>query len=260
LCSVARIGSLSGDLSGIVLASGKALMAQGTSVRQHFEEPSYSTGSTSTTGGPVTALSPFPYGVDNAAMSYFRSMRFTMSSYAGLFEHHLYATLELLMTTSEISSIDSVEDSDWWAGTDFSRLCNPEGLRQFMGAYDYLFGCPDSDEEDYDPSHECFHMEGEKIVLGDATPVGQGANTPLQQALPTGPPRELAAMSTPVGSWRAELEQLCELKAKISEDCQQLVHLQATLEQERSGRGDGGAAWHRARDVNCCINNDEGGD
>jgi hypothetical protein len=38
------------------------------------------------------------------------------------------------------------------------------------------------------------------------------------------------------------------------------VHLWATLEQGHSGRGDGGAARHKARNVNRRINNDEGGD
>jgi hypothetical protein len=38
------------------------------------------------------------------------------------------------------------------------------------------------------------------------------------------------------------------------------VHLRATLEQERSGRGDGGVAQRRARDVYRRINNDERGD
>jgi hypothetical protein len=63
----------------------------------------------------------------------------------------------------------------------------------------------------------------------------------------------------PEGSRRAELEQLRELEAKIDEDRQQLVHLQATLEQERSGRGDDGAARCRAHDVYRRINDDEGG-
>jgi hypothetical protein len=110
-----------------------------------------------------------------------------MSSYAGLPEHHLCATLELLATTSETSSADSTEDSDRWVGADFSRLRDPKGLRHFMGAYNYLFGCPDSDEEDYDPSRECFHVKVEEIALEDATPVGQGIHTLLQQALPMGP-------------------------------------------------------------------------
>jgi hypothetical protein len=84
----------------------------------------------------------------------------------------------LLATTSVTSSTDSVEDSDGWAKADFSGLCNPEGLILLMGAYDYLFGCPDSDEDKYDPSRECFHMEVEEIAPGDSTPIGQGVHAP----------------------------------------------------------------------------------
>jgi hypothetical protein len=67
-------------------------------------------------------------------------------------------------------------------------------------------------------------------------------------------------MSAPKESRWAKLEQLHKLKAKIDEDRQQLVHLRATLEQECSGQGDGGAARRRARDIYHRINNDEGGD
>jgi hypothetical protein len=95
-----------------------------------------------------------------------------MSSYAGSPEHRLHTTFELLAITSETSSTDSSEDSDGWADVDFSELHDPEGLRRFMGACDYLFSCPDSDGEDHDPSRECFHVEVEEIASGDATPLG----------------------------------------------------------------------------------------
>jgi hypothetical protein len=35
-----------------------------------------------------------------------------------------------------------------------------------------------SDEDNYDPSHERFHVEVEEIALGDATPVEQGTHAP----------------------------------------------------------------------------------
>jgi hypothetical protein len=38
------------------------------------------------------------------------------------------------------------------------------------------------------------------------------------------------------------------------------VHLRTTLEQEHSGRGDGGVARRKARDAYRRINNDEGGE
>jgi hypothetical protein len=66
-------------------------------------------------------------------------------------------------------------------------------------------------------------------------------------------------MSAFEGSQWAELEQLRELEAKIDEDRQQLVHLRATLEQERSGWGNSGAARRRARNVYRRINDDKGG-
>jgi hypothetical protein len=67
-------------------------------------------------------------------------------------------------------------------------------------------------------------------------------------------------VSAPEGSRRAELEQLRELEAKTNEDCQQLLHLRATLEQERSSRGDDEVARRRARDVYQHINDDERGE
>jgi hypothetical protein len=51
----------------------------------------------------------FPYGFNNAATGYSRSMRSTMSSCAGLPEHYLRTPLELLATTSVTSSTDSTK-------------------------------------------------------------------------------------------------------------------------------------------------------
>ena len=45
----------------------------------------------------------------------------------------------------------------------------------------------------------------------------------------------------------------------VEQDRLLLQQLRDTLEQEQWGRGDGGAARWRARDVNHRINNDEGG-
>jgi hypothetical protein len=147
-------------------------MAQGTTTRRHVEEPSRYTGSASVARVSVAVLSPFPYGLNNATMIHPHSMHLAMSSCVGLPKHHLHTTFELLATTSETSSTDSSEDSDGWAGADFSGLHDPEGLHRFMGACNYLFNCLDSDGEDHGPSRECFHVEVEEIAPGDATPVG----------------------------------------------------------------------------------------
>jgi hypothetical protein len=49
-----------------------------------------------------------------------------------------------------------------------------------MTVDDYPFGYHASDEYNYDPSRECFHVEVEEIAPGDATPVEQGTHAPRQ--------------------------------------------------------------------------------
>jgi hypothetical protein len=86
-------------------------------------------GSAPVTGGPAAAPSSFPYGLNNATMSYSRSMHPTMNSYMGLPEYHLRTPFELSTTTSVPSTTGSSEDSDGWAGVDSSRLQSPKDLR-----------------------------------------------------------------------------------------------------------------------------------
>jgi hypothetical protein len=84
--------------------------------------------------------------------------------------------------------------------------------------YNYPLNYPNSDGENYDPSRECFHIGDEEISPVDATPVGQSVHALLQRTLLTGPSWERPVMSALVGTHQAELEQLCELKAKVDED------------------------------------------
>ena len=46
----------------------------------------------------------------------------------------------------------------------------------------------------------------------------------------------------------------------LDEDCKHLRELRATLEREQSAWGDEFAAQCRARNINRCINEDEGGE
>jgi hypothetical protein len=150
----------------------------------------------------VAAVSPFTCGLDNAAMIHSRSIQPAMGSCARLPQYRLPTTFELSETTTETSSIGSSGDSDGWAGADSSGLRDTEGLRRFMGVYDYPLIYPDSDGANYDPSCGCF----------------QSARAPLQRTLPIGPSWERPAMSAPVGTHQAELEQLRKLEAKVDED------------------------------------------
>lgn len=197
--------------------------------------------------------------VEQRRQTYASSVSAAMSAYAKLPGHHLRSTLDLLASTLASTYTDSAEDSDSWAGADFSGLCDPEALRRFLATRDYRFGYSDSDEGSYDPSRECFHIEIEVAEGGDAA-VGRGDYTPPQQALLAEHPRNQATMSAPEGHQRAELGQLQDLEAKLKEDRQQLQQLQTTLEREQTGRGDGGVARLRARDVQRRINEDQRGE
>jgi hypothetical protein len=60
----------------------------------------------------------------------------------------------------------------------------------------------------------------------------------------------------PAGDPGTQLEQLCEMQAKLDEVSGQLVQLRQNLEQEWAGRALTGGARHRARDVQRRIIND----
>lgn len=57
---------------------------------------------------------------------------------------------------SSTSSNNDFEGEDWWISTNLDGIDDPEALRRFMGAYDYLFDCSD---DDLDPSRSCFMAE-----------------------------------------------------------------------------------------------------
>ena len=90
---------------------------------------------------------------------------------------------------------------------------------------------------------------------GNRSPLRQGAGDA------TPPLVELRAARNvnvaPEDLQRLDLEQLCELRAKVDQDRLLLQQLRDTLEQEQQGRGDGGGARQRAHDVHHRINNDE---
>jgi hypothetical protein len=92
----AKIGSLVRDMRGTHLATGTTLLAHGASARRCSRGSSRPVGSAPATRGIVVVPSSFPYGLNNVATGYSRSMRPTMSSYMGLPEHHLRTPLSSL--------------------------------------------------------------------------------------------------------------------------------------------------------------------
>jgi hypothetical protein len=87
----------------------------------------------------------------------------------------MWSTWDRLTAVSTSRPAGSEEEDDPDFGWDFSGLRDPSAMRDFMSACDYcLSGCSDDDhsldDEGYDPSHECFHIDqgdhGEDNHLG----------------------------------------------------------------------------------------------
>jgi hypothetical protein len=96
-----------------------------------------------------------------------------------------------------------------------------------MTACDYcLSGCSDDghslDDKGCGPSRECFHVdlggrdEGNHLGMPeDDDPLGPASRVDI--------PRELAVVPVPVGGQDTQLEQICEMQAKLDEEAGQLV-------------------------------------
>jgi hypothetical protein len=123
-------------------------------------------------------------------------------------------------------------------------------MRDFMTACDYcLSDCSDDghnlDNEDCGPSRECFHVD-----LGGHDE-GNHLGMPEDDDPPRPAPRvnilrELAVVPVPAGGQDTQLEQICELQAKLDEEAGQLVQLQQNIEQEWADRALAGEARHQA--------------
>jgi hypothetical protein len=111
----------------------------------------------------------------------------------------------------------------------------------------YYFGAPDSDSADdtYDPTRECFNIDGASTSDSEDEAPVEGRNTPPQVELPT--ERDEAQFLTDQGM---QLEQIRELQDRLDEEQENLRLLQRTLEQEHAARAHGGGARERAHGVN----------
>ena len=163
----------------------------------------------------MTAPSPYPFGLRNAAASY---------AYAYTAAHEDPSERRQRFALDLSTHADSSDEDEAWPGVDFSGLHDPRALRQFLTASDYCFGYSDSDGEGtYDPTRECFHVglgmprAGEEDEgAGSRSPLcpGAGAVTPPRNALPAAR-NENVALARPQ---RPDLEQLRELQAKVEQD------------------------------------------
>jgi hypothetical protein len=121
----------------------------------------------------------------------------------------------------------------------------------------YYFGAPYSDSADdtYDPTRECFNIDGAIVSDSEDEATVGGRNMPPQVELPTA--WDEAQFLADQGM---QLEQICELQDRLNEEQENLRLLQQTLEHERVTRAHGGGARERARDVNRRIIGDQAGE
>ena len=97
-------------------------------------------------------------------------------------------------------------------------------MRRFLAASDYCFGYSDSDDEGtYDPTRECFVIELGMPRAGDEDEGAGNHSPPREGAGDATPPRvePLAARNENPAHEELQcldLEQLCELQAKVEQD------------------------------------------
>jgi hypothetical protein len=154
------------------------------------------------------------------------------------------------------SEEDGEPDLCW----DFSGLGNPSAMRDFMTACDYcLSDCSDGsrglDDEDRDPSRECFHVD--LGGPGEGNHLGMPENgDPPRPAPRVGIPRELAVVPVPAGGPDPQLEHIRERQAMLDEGAGTLVLIRRDIGQEWAVQPPAGEARHLPQDIQHRIADD----
>jgi hypothetical protein len=118
----------------------------------------------------------------------------------------MWSTWDRLTTVSTYGPAGSKEEDDPDFGWDFSRLCDPSAMRDFMSACDYcLSGCSNDghslSDEGYDPSRECFHIDQGDHDEDNYLSMPEDDDAPVP-ASRVEIPWELAVVRVPVGGVR----------------------------------------------------------
>jgi hypothetical protein len=154
----------------------------------------------------------------------------------------------------------SEEEDEPKFGWDFSGLCAPSAMQDFMTACDYcLSDCSDDghslDNEGCGPSRECFHVDLGGLDEGNHLGMPEDDDPP-RPAPRVDILRELAVVPVPEGGQDTQLEQIREMQAKLDEEVGQLVQLRQNIEQEWAGRALAGEACQQAQDIQRRIADD----
>jgi hypothetical protein len=154
------------------------------------------------------------------------------------------------------SEEDDEPDFCW----DFSGLCNPSVVRDFMTACDYcLSDCSDGSrslgDEGCSPSRECFHVD-----LGGPSE-GNHLGMPENGDLPRPVPRvdilrELAVVPVLAGGHDPQLEQIRGVPARLDEGAGALELIRRDVEQEWAGQPPAGEMRHLPQGIQHRITDD----
>jgi hypothetical protein len=154
------------------------------------------------------------------------------------------------------SEEDDEPDFCW----DFSGLGNHSAMRDFMTACDYcLSDCSDGSrsfgDKDCGPSRECFHVDlggpGEGNHLGILENGDPPRPVPRVDIL-----RELAVVPVPAGGQDSQLEQFCEMQARLDEGAGTLEPFHRNIGQEWADQAPAGEARHLPQGVQHRITDD----
>jgi hypothetical protein len=104
----------------------------------------------------------FPYGLYTAAQGYAFSIGTNMGAYKELSGHYLRSTLDLVASAPVFEYQDSTETPGPKLRAVASHRYDPRDQQPHIHPSYYYFGAPYSDSADdsYDPTHECFHVDG----------------------------------------------------------------------------------------------------
>jgi hypothetical protein len=182
----------------------------------------------------TSVFHPVPFRFSLDPPSDLASVSAFARAYPDLPGYHMWSTWDRLAAVSTYGPAGSEEEDDPDFGWDFSGLSDPSAMRDFMSACDYfLSSCSDDgrnlDDEGYDPSRECFHIDQGDHDKDDrlGMPENDDAHAPASRVEI---PRELAVVRVSAGGQDTQLEQLREMQAKLDEETGRLVQLRQNIE------------------------------
>jgi hypothetical protein len=91
---------------------------------------------------------------------------------------------------------------------------------------------PDSEFDSYDPTRECFNIDGAVATMDDTQDATAGGQAPAAREDPRTPRNDGQVDPPPQDDKATQLVQLQELKAKLDEDRERLAQLELALERD----------------------------